>query len=650
MIEVCSTQLVLFVPKALQFFVFMYFKCSIRRHPQTGNITGYYRLVESYRNAEDRICHRTILNVGYMEDTDVDQRNKIQKHLTDRYEHKPTLFEETDPLVRKYVEELWQRIIDNKRLDIPSLEQSSRMVNMDTIKHPDVREIGAESIGYHSWDKLQLTSMLLSQGWTEEQAQLAATQVISRAVYPASERKTARWIKENSAICELTGCDVEKLTKDKLYQSALNLYSLKDELEKHLSKRTNELFDIDDKILLYDLTNTYFEGEKRNSKLAKFGRSKEKRRDARLVVLALVVNIEGFIKYSSIHQGNIADCDTLSTMIDKLAWHTCKEKKAVIVLDAGIATEENLELIAAKGYKYLCVSRSKLKDYKAVQDRLTVLMETKSKQFIRLKAVSTEKNTDYYLEVKSPAKERKETGMRNQFEQRFEEALQSIHKGVHSKGGVKKADKVHQRIGRAKERYPSVQQYYIIDVSVDEKTKVVTEITWKKDEARHTDKSDNSGIYFLRTNLNVSDEVIVWNIYNTIREIENTFRTLKTDLDLRPIYHKNDDATMAHLHLGLLAYWLVNTVRHQLKSKNINSCWSEIVRIGNTQKVITTTGKNTLDQLVSTRKCSEPNENLKAIFDILKTNYQPFRKRKSVVHKPPPRKIKSQQVRLLQPT
>jgi Transposase DDE domain len=628
----------------------MYFKSSIRRHPQTGTITGYYRLVESYRNAEDRICHRTILNVGYMDDTDVYQRNKIQKHLTDRYEHKQNLFEETDPLVRKYVEELWQAIIDNKRLDIPSMEQSFRMVDIDTIKHRDVREIGAEWIGYNSWDKLQLTSMLLSQGWTEEQAQLAATQVISRAVYPASELKTTRWIQENSAICELTGYDVYKLSKDKLYQSALNLYNLKDELEKHLSKRTNELFNIDDKIILYDLTNTYFEGEKRNSKLAKFGRSKEKRKDARLVVLALVVNIEGFIKYSSILQGNIADCDTLSTMIDKLASHTCKEKKAVIVLDAGIATEANLELITNKGYKYLCVSRSKLKDYKAVQDRLTVLMETKSKQFVRLKAVSTEKNTDYYLEVKSPTKEIKETGMRNQFEQRFEEALQSIHKGVHSKGGVKKADKVHQRIGRAKERYPSVQQYYIIDVSIDEKTKVVTEIIWKKDEARHSDKTDNAGIYFLRTNLNVSDEVIVWNIYNTIREIENTFRTLKTDLDLRPIYHKNDDATMAHLHLGILAYWLVNTVRHQLKSKNINSCWSEIVRIGNTQKVITTTAKNGSDQFVSTRKCSEPNENLKAIFDILKTNYQPLRKRKFVVHKPPPKKIETQQVRLLQPT
>lgn len=323
----------------------MYFKCSIRPHPQTGSITGYYRLVESYRNAEDRICHRTILNVGYMEDTNVDQRNKIQKHLTDRYERKQVLFEEADPVVKKYVEELWQRIRETKRLDIVAVEQSSRMVNIDTVKHRDVREIGAEWIGYNAWQKLELTQLLINKGWTEEQVQLAATQVISRAVYPASELKATRWIKENSAVCELTGYDIEKITKDKLYQSALSLYELKDDLEKHLSKRTNELFDIEDKIILYDLTNTYFEGEKSKSKLAKFGRSKEKRNDAKLVVLALVVNIEGFIKYSSIHQGNIADCDTLSTMIDKLASHTCKDRKAVIVLDAGIATEENLKLI-----------------------------------------------------------------------------------------------------------------------------------------------------------------------------------------------------------------------------------------------------------------------------------------------------------------
>ena len=605
-------------------------------------------MVESYRNADNRVCHRTIVNVGFMEDVTAEQLNKIQKQLTEKYERKQPLFEpeEQDPIVKKYVEELWQKIVASKKLDLGSVEKLSRMVNADTLQHRNVREIGAEYICHNTWNKLQLTELLLAKGFTEQEALLAATHVISRAVYPASELKTTSWIKENSAVCELTGYNMDTLTKDKLYESALHLYEVKDDLEKHLSTRTNELFDLEDKIILYDLTNTYFEGEKRNSKLAKFGRSKEKRNDAKLIVLALVVNTEGFIKYSAVLEGNIADCKTLSAMIEKLSTHTCGHS-AVVVLDAGIATEENLTLLAAKGYKYLCVSRSKVKDYKLVPDRLTVLMDTKSKQSIRLKPVTAENNTDYYLEVKSNSKALKETGMKNQFEKRFEEELQKIQTAIHSKGGVKKLDKVHQRIGRAKEKYPSVQHYYNIEVSADNLTKLATGMVWQKDETKHEDKTNNLGIYFLRTNLNVKDEVIVWKIYNTIREIESTFRTLKTDLDLRPIYHKNDDATMAHLHLGLLAYWLVNTIRYQLKSQGINHAWTEIVRIANTQKVITTTGTNTYDTLISTRRCSEPNEKLTRIYDILKIKHQPFTKRKSVVHKLESKKNETPEQRLL---
>jgi hypothetical protein len=305
----------------------------------------------------------------------------------------------------------------------------------------------------------------------------------------------------------------------------------------------------------------------------------------------------------------------------------------VVVLDAGIATEENLALIQKKGYNYLCVSRTRLKNYTAVQDRLTVLMETKSKQQVRLKAVQTDSNTDYYLEVKSDAKAAKEAGMKNQFEKGFEEQLQKIQKSISSKGGIKKIDKVYERIGRAKEKYPSIHQYYNITVSLDEQAKQATGLEWEINQERHQTKEDGLGIYFLRTNLPVKDEVVIWKIYNTIREIENSFRTLKTDLDLRPIYHKSDKSAMAHLHLGILAYWLVNTIRHQLKAKQINSSWSEIVRIANTQKVITTTGQNALDRKVKIRKCSIPNKKLQEILDILKLKHQPFRKRKSVVHK-----------------
>ena len=172
-----------------------------------------------------------------MEDASPEQLNIIQKRLTEKKEHKEPLFEpEEDPVVKKYVDELWQRIIESKKFDIASVEKLSRMVDADTLQHSNVREIGAEWLCHNTWGKLQLTELLLTQGFTEEEAKLAATQVISRAVYPASELKTTRWIKENSAVCELTGYDMEKLTKDKLYQSALHLYEVKDALEKHLSK------------------------------------------------------------------------------------------------------------------------------------------------------------------------------------------------------------------------------------------------------------------------------------------------------------------------------------------------------------------------------------------------------------------------------
>jgi transposase len=609
----------------------MYFKFSLRYNKD--KLDAYYRLVESYRNAEGRVCHRTILNIGYTDDKySPEQLNQTARILTDRYEQKQQLFEPTDPTVIELTETLWKRIVEEKRLDLTLHSPTSRQINADTLRHSNVREIGSEWICHQSLEELGISKVLAEAGFTEEQIELALTQIISRAVYPASELKTTSWIKENSAIGELTGTDCQTITKDKLYESALRLYTVKDQLEQHLSHKTNELFDISDKIVLYDLTNTYFEGQYSHSELAKRGRSKEKRSDAKLVVLALVVNIHGFIKYSSIHQGNMADCKNLSLMIDKLSRCTNAENP-VVVMDAGIATEENLEMIRAKGYHYLCVSRAKLKDYQAVSGRLTVLLETKSKRHVRLKAVSNNKNTDYYLEVASEDKYETANSMRSQFEERFEMELQKIAQSINRKGGTKKAAKVHERIGRARERYPSVQYYYDIDVKVGEDNHIATAVTWSKNEQQYAKKEASLGLYFLRTSLVLEDEVIIWNIYNTIREIEASFRILKNDLDLRPIYHKSDAGTMAHLHLGLLAYWVVNTIRCKLKAHGINSNWQEIVRIGNTQKIITTHGTNTSGVVIGVRKCSDPSEELKRIQSILLIKPKPFTKKKSVVHK-----------------
>lgn len=619
----------------------MYFKASGRVNPATQKYDSYYRLVESYRNAEGRVCHRTILNVGFLDATlTVDQLNLIARTLTDRYQRKTPIFELSDSLVERWVEDLWERIKSGNRLDLSLFDSASRMVNADTLTHRHVREVGTEWICYNAWHQLGIDKILENNEFSDLEIQLAQTQVISRAAYPASELATAKWIAENSAVMELTGYDPDKMNKDRLYKSALKLYSVKEALDKHLSVKTNELFDIQDKIVLYDLTNSYFEGEKRNSKLAKFGRSKEKRRDCKLVVLALVVNIYGFIKHSSIHEGNFSDSKGIDQIIDNLD-RVVGANKPVIVMDAGIATKDNLQTVKDKGYYYLCVNRTKLKDYVADTGRIPVLLKTSSGKSITLTKVVKDEDTDYCLEVQSGMKAAKERGMKEQFERRFEEELFKIKASLSKKGGIKQIDKVNQRIGRAKQKYPSAQGRYIISLKHNKANTTVEDMDWHIDESKNKEANEGLGRYFIRTSMNMKDEATIWNVYNTIREIESTFRTLKTDLDLRPIYHKNDDATVAHLYLGLLAYWLVNTVRCQLKAEGINSSWKEIVRIGNTQKVVTTVGYNKAGKEVTVRKCSVPEKKLQELLQALNLKSRPFSKIKSVVHKPKLKKIEN---------
>jgi Transposase DDE domain len=620
----------------------MYLKASFRHNPAIKDITAYYRLVESYRNEFDRVCHKTLLNIGFWADATRAQKDKVVDHLNERYKNELALFEETDVQVVEWVNRFWKEMIAKKTIDRKTMEEKHRLVKVNTIKHKEAKEIGTEWICANTWHQLKLNELFENLGWSEQKVQLAMTQVISRAVYTGSELATSKWIKDNSAICDITGYDVNEITKDKLYQSALDLYQHKATIEKHLSTTTNELFDLQDRIMLYDLTNTYFEGNKRNSHLAKYGRSKEKRSDAKLVVLAMVINIEGFIKYSAIHEGNYADTADIKTLIEKLSSNTSTAAKPIVVMDAGIATEKNLATLTQQGYKYVVVSRAKIKDYQPVQPGKETYLLTKSKKVIRLSLVQSEKYTDSFLKVESPAKAMKEQGIKNRLEQGYEQQLNLIKQSLSKPRGIKKADKVQQRIGRAKQKYPSIHSLYNITLDIDTATKIVRNIYWQKDALKAQEANKKSGVYFLRTNLEDTDEALEWMIYNTIREIESTFRILKTDLDLRPIYHKNDTSTMAHLHLGLLAYWLVNTIRYQLKKSGLNDDWKEIKRKASTQKSVLTTAQNSYDKMIQIKRCTEPTADLIQIHNALKQQKsKPFKQIKFVVHKPPPNKIES---------
>ncbi|MBW6481076.1 MAG: IS1634 family transposase [Bacteroidales bacterium] len=609
----------------------MFVKPYIKQNLTTGERYTVYKLVEGYRNNQ-QVTHRIIVSFGRLDELETDERKKL---LGKRVEELiinggntlsiSQIDEQIEQLAGYYYEEVRRK----KRYDIKQGKVDWETVNLSTLKNKDGREIGAEWMCKQCFDQLGIGVFLRQSGWEEDKIALATTHIITRAVYPASELKTVSFIRENSAISEITGLDREKLTKDMLYGISHQLYKIKDPLEQYLSRRTNELFDLEDKIILYDLTNTYFEGRMKGSKIAKFGRSKEKRTDARLVVLAVVVNSEGFLKYSKIYQGNMADCKTLQEVISSLSEQTSSSgRKPIVVIDAGIATDDNLAMLKEKGYDYMCVSRSSLKQYHADTAATPVQVTDKRKQAIELLKVKVDGDSDQFLWVKSHAKKMKEDSMNGLLSQRFEEGIQNIQEGISKKGGTKKLNKVFERIGRLKQKYPSVHTWYDISVCNDGNG-TATSINCRHKTGEQADSK--SGIYFLRTSIMNLDEHAFWSIYNIIREIEYTFRVLKTDLDLRPIYHKTDEASMAHLNLGMLAYWLVVTIRYQLRKKGINADWREIVRRMNTQKCVTTSVVNIKQETISIRQCTEPVKEVKAIYDILKYKYQPFTRKKSVV-------------------
>jgi hypothetical protein len=218
----------------------------MRYNPAKGFLDGYYRLVESYRNAEDRICHRSMLNVGFLDMNEVqaEQLNQIQKILTRRSENpSPGLFEEeiSNPVVCRYVEMLCARLVSEKKIDVAVSTVLSRggdweTVDLKSLRKRDVREIGGEWLCYQVFEQLKTGDFLSNPPWKEKDVRLALTHINSRTLYPASELKTASWIKENSSVCELTGYPVEEITKDSLYRIVLLLYGEKAKIENYTSR------------------------------------------------------------------------------------------------------------------------------------------------------------------------------------------------------------------------------------------------------------------------------------------------------------------------------------------------------------------------------------------------------------------------------
>ena len=635
----------------------MYLHPTYRRGKQ-GVRYAYWRLCDSYRDFAGVICRRDLINVGRLDGFTQEDINAVARIVTEKSKGTPDSMFDRELYAEKVLtlaDELYSQLIAKQLIDLPGSAAKSEhsienlrqqherrfIARISTLRHTDVREIGAEHLCCETIKKLRISEFLQRQGFTEEQTALAVTQIAIRATHPASELATAKWIKNNSDICRLTGYDMDKVTKDKLYKSAIRLYDVRRELMSHLSSWTKELFAYDDNLILYDLTNTYAEGCYDDSKVWDYGRSKEKRHDCKLIVLALVVNSHGFPKHYQLFDGRMTDTDSLQKIIGSLD----EQMKSlgvspIVVMDAGISTEANLAMLKKKGYKYLCVSRSSSKAYDTIEGEERQQLKDNRGQTLEIQRVKVSHEadkegnlpasaTDTYYWVRSEAKAAKENGMYDQFTKRFMAEIEKIKASLTKKHGTKKTDKVMERLGRARQKYPSVSSHY--DYAYTEEDCTVTSLECTPKEGY--DFNEKAGVYFLQTNLDdkdCKDGVNVWKIYNILKEVESSFRCMKTDLDLRPIYHKSDVACLAHLHLGILAYWVVTSIRYQLCQKGINKTWSQILDIMLTQKSVTSEAKNLQDGPIHIEQCSEPTTEVSQIYDNVSISHEPYKPQKSV--------------------
>jgi transposase len=471
-------------------------------------------------------------------------------------------------------------------------------VNLNTMAMGESRTIGGEAIAWWAFRELGLERLLSDLGLSKEKVDQAALLIIGRLLYPASERETAYWGRHLSGLEELLGADYQRMSHNALYRLSDKLVDLKETIESFLSKRERDLFDLEEKIILYDLTNTYFEGRPDRSTSARRGFSKEKRSDCPLVTLALVLDEDGFPKASRVFPGNVSEPSTLGTILDHLKAERSGLKPApTVIMDAGIATKENLDLIRRAGYHHISVSRSRPKEIPL--EGLLVIRED-GEEKVAVKKLTEDGETVLYCQ--STGRRKKEEAIKSRLQKHFEEGLTAIAASLGKKRGIKAYDKVMARLGRLQEKYPTINQFY--QVKVAHKDGVAQSVTWEiKDDIKL--QARFSGAYYLRSDRNDLDEKKLWSLYVMLTGVEDAFRSMKTELGLRPIYHQKDERIEAHLFITVLAYHLLNTIQRALKLKGIRLRWQTIRSRMATQARVTGSITNDRKQRIHIRLTTE---------------------------------------------
>lgn len=569
----------------------MYIKKVHKSNRKSNKVYEYLHLVENVRT-EKGPRQRLILNLGTL-----DIANEQYKELANCIEALLTgqrqLFS-GDPKVEKYARKAAGSILAKRsqHVDIENEKDQScqqpdyRNVDITSLQAGEARSIGAEYVCHSIWNELKFNEALMANNISEHVLPLLEALVISRLISPGSERHTWNWAENRSAIYELSGKAL-RASLSSLYRAGDTLFECKDVLETHLAKREKDLFSLPETMYFFDLTNTYFEGQAANNNKARRGRSKEKRSDCKLLTLALIVDEQGFAKYSRLYPGNQGECKTLKDMIESLtALRPELAKDRTVIMDAGIATTGNIEYLKSNGFHYIVVHRGKSDFTPADTDEMKIIRHTHP---YTIEVLRHEKDNEAYLLCRSTARRGKDNGIRTRQERLFIERLEYYRNGLGKKGRTKLYPKIIEMIGRLRGKYPRASKLFDVEVIPEESTaKVVKakDIVWEK-RKQYDEQSKFDGCYVLRTDrLDLADKEI-WETYVMLTRVESAFRSMKSSLGLRPNFHQNEDRADAHMFISVLAYHILHTIEYKLRQCGDRRSWETVKDILSTHQRVT---------------------------------------------------------------
>ncbi len=600
----------------------MYIRAVETKNKKTGKIYTAYKLIESYRS-EKGPRQRIIMSLDIPELSKADLK-VLAFLLESKLSGQATTYDTTD------LSAVADKVLDNykltqeKKTNKKIIDKDSNMVTIDlnSINTNQSRSLGIEIVADTFYKNLDFNKIFNDLNYSSRQKALAKATILGRLISPGSEASTTTWLKERTSLIEMLDYDISGIGKNALYEISDLLLSNKNHIEEQLIKKENTLFPDDRNIFLYDLTNTYFRGSCKKNDIAHRGKSKEKQSTAPLVTLALVVNGLGFPVFSQIYKGNQSEPVTLKDVLKDLLKDEDSsfiKTKSTIAMDRGIATADNLKLLKEMNYPYVIIERRDIsKDYinefKNHKKTFTEIKDSKG-QSVYIKKEILESGGSRVLCL-SEMRKVKEEAMDKKREDRFLEDVEKLNKSVVN-GKIKKSDKVHIRVGRIKQKYSAIAKYYEIQVKVDEKEINALSVVANKLEERDR-RNELTGAYVIETSHEDYLAEEIWRMYMLLTHVESSFKVLKTDLGLRPVFHQIARRTEGHLFISVLAYHLLNSIEVSLSQSGYNHNFKTIKDILSTHQRSTITMISEDKNMHQIRLSGTPESKQKEIYKILK--------------------------------